>query len=145
MLTSENLREFVKKYQTNERNVVREYLQHLFLSALYKIKGSEKLLFKGGTAFRILFQSPRFSEDLDFTGSGVSPREIDSLFLETLAEMEKMNLQVSIQEAKRTSGGYWGLIDYEVFNLAATMKFEVSLRAGQKKGGEVIAIPKCID
>ncbi len=71
MLSLKNLNEFIKKLQTIPKNVVREYIQHLFLSCLYKIKGSEKLLFKGGTALRIIFGSPRFSEDLDFTGQNI--------------------------------------------------------------------------
>ncbi len=32
-------------------NIVREYVQHLFLTELYQLPESEKLLFKGGTAF----------------------------------------------------------------------------------------------
>ena len=71
MLSRENLKEFTDKYQTIEKNVAREYVQHLFLSLLYKIPSSEKLLFKGGTAMRIIYQSPRFSEDLDFTGQNI--------------------------------------------------------------------------
>lgn len=144
MLTTDTLQEFVKKYQTQERNVVREYIQHLFLAALYKIDGSEKLLFKGGTALRLIYQSPRFSEDLDFTGVGIfAARSIEPLFLETLAELERMGLKVSTQEAKKTTGGYLGVIRYEAFGFSENMKFEISLRQGrpgQKIKGEVIQI-----
>lgn len=129
MLREENLREFTKRFQTNEINVVREYVQHLFLSALYKIKGSENLLFKGGTALRIIYQSPRFSEDLDFTGQNIySHQMIDTLFLESLVELEKTGLDIAYKEAKPTTGGYLGLIHYELFNFKEDMKFEVSLR-----------------
>lgn len=68
MLSKENLEKFTKQKQTSVQNVVREYCQHLFLSFLYQNPGSEKLLFKGGTALRIVLKSPRFSEDLNFTG-----------------------------------------------------------------------------
>ncbi|MBN1444929.1 MAG: nucleotidyl transferase AbiEii/AbiGii toxin family protein [Candidatus Omnitrophica bacterium] len=60
------------QYKTTEINIAREYVQHLFLSSLYREKSSEKVLFKGGTALRIVFQSPRFSEDLDFSGFGIN-------------------------------------------------------------------------
>lgn len=141
MLTLENLQEFIDKFQTNERNVVREYVQHLFLAGLYKAKGAEKLLFKGGTALRFVFRSPRFSEDLDFTGQNIyQHREIDDLFLEALSEVEKIGINISYKEAKPTTGGYLGLIHYEMFDLAEDMKFEVSLRKGKKVEGELTSI-----
>ena len=49
----------------------------IFLSYLYQEPGSEKLLFKGGTALRIVFKSPRFSEDLDFSGFNFKHAEIE--------------------------------------------------------------------
>lgn len=138
MLTPENIQEFTKKYQTNERNVVREYIQHLFLSELYKMDGAEKLLFKGGTALRLIFQSPRFSEDLDFTGQNIfHHKEIDSFFLGVLSQLEKIGMKVSYEEAKKTTGGYLGLIQYEAFNLKDEIRFEVSLRHMRKVSNEV--------
>ncbi|MBI5399018.1 nucleotidyl transferase AbiEii/AbiGii toxin family protein [Candidatus Saganbacteria bacterium] len=141
MLTEENLQEYINKFQTNKNNIVREYIQHLFLANLYKGRTSEKLLFKGGTALRIIFQSPRFSEDLDFTGQNIfTHQEIDGMFIDALAEMEKVGINVSYKEAKPTTGGYLGLIHYEAFNIAADMKFEVSLRKGKKVSGELISV-----
>ena len=83
MLSRDNLEKFTKLQQTSVQNVVREYCQHLFLSFLYQNSGSEKLLFKGGTALRIILKSPRFSEDLDFTGVNVTHREIEEVFTGT--------------------------------------------------------------
>lgn len=141
MLTLENIREFIDKFQTSERNVVREYIQHLFLAGLYKCAGAEKLLFKGGTALRFIFQSPRFSEDLDFTGQNIYySKEIDDLFLSALSELEKIGINIFYKEAKPTTGGYLGLIHYEMFGHAEDMKFEVSLRKGKKVSGELVSI-----
>ena len=72
MIELKTLKQFSNRNQTTLDNVVREYFQHLFLSFLYQEKKSECLLFKGGTALRLIWQSPRFSEDLDFTGSNIS-------------------------------------------------------------------------
>jgi len=124
MLTQENIKEFINKFQTNERNVVREYVQHLFLANLYRFRDAEKLLFKGGTALRFIFSSPRFSEDLDFTGQGISRHEeVDSIFLDTVAEIEKAGINISYNEAKPTTGGYLGIIHYELFDL--TRRYEI--------------------
>ncbi len=67
MISRDQLNELVKKYHTNETTVAREYLQHLFLSVLYQIPNSNWVIFKGGTALHLIYNAPRFSEDLDFT------------------------------------------------------------------------------
>lgn len=58
----------LKKVHGDRRlNILREYLQVMALSILYKIKGSEHLRFGGGTCLRICHNLPRYSEDLDFS------------------------------------------------------------------------------
>ncbi|MFH0797741.1 MAG: hypothetical protein V2A65_11960 [Candidatus Omnitrophota bacterium] len=67
MLDREVIKKLASQYQTIEINVAREYVQHLFLSIFYQEPDSEKVLFKSGTALRIVFQSPRFSDTNLFT------------------------------------------------------------------------------
>ena len=129
MLSRENLEKFTKLQQTSTQNVVREYCQHLFLSYLYQNPGSEKLLFKGGTALRIILKSPRFSEDLDFTGTGITYREIEELFTNTLANIEKTGLEVDVTEAKQTTGGYLGIASFEAYDIKINVQIEVSHRS----------------
>lgn len=47
--------------------VVREYWEVVLLSRLLESPESRGLMFKGGTALRLAYGSPRFSEDLDFS------------------------------------------------------------------------------
>jgi predicted nucleotidyltransferase component of viral defense system len=47
--------------------VVREYWELLILKGLYESPQGRYLIFKGGTALRLAYGSPRFSEDLDFS------------------------------------------------------------------------------
>lgn len=141
MLNLENLEQFIKKYQTRPRNIVREYIQNLFLENLYKIDGAEKLLFKGGTALRLAYLSPRFSEDVDFTGQGIHHHtEIDDLFIESLSRVAKAGIDIYFKEAKPTTGGYLGLIHYDLYGESEDMKFEVSLRKGTFMKGEMVTI-----
>jgi len=141
MLSKESLKEFTKKNQTIEKNIVREYIQHIFLSFLYKIPFSEKLLFKGGTAMRVIYGSPRFSEDLDFTGQNIFQyRIIDDIFIEVMSEIEKIGIDISLKEAKPTTGGYLGIIHYNLYDFSEDMKFEVSLRRGKKLKKEITTI-----
>ena len=141
MLSLENLKEFTNKNQTRLENIIREYIQHLFLSSLYKIKGSEKLLFKGGTALKIIYGSPRFSEDLDFDGQNIYQcKLIDDLFIETISEVEKSGIDIGLKEAKPTTGGYLGIISYRLYDISKEMKFEISLRRGKKSDYEIATI-----
>lgn len=49
-----------------QRAIVREYLQMRILHSLQSVGAMIPLAFHGGTALRILYQLPRYSEDLDF-------------------------------------------------------------------------------
>lgn len=141
MLSQSSLKEFTKKFQTVEKNIVREYVQHLFLSSLYKLPKAEKLLFKGGTALRFIYGSPRFSEDLDFTGKNIYGHQmIDTLFINALSELEQQGMKVDFKEAKATTGGYLGIIHYQVYDFIGDMKFEISLRKSKKLNREITII-----
>jgi len=141
MLDSEYLKKLALKFQTRQENIVREYLQHLFLSFLYKLKGSENLFFKGGSALRILYQSPRFSEDLDFSAKNfLFRRKIESIFLEILSQIEKENIKIDLRESKFTSGGYLGILSYNFLDFKGEIFFEVSLRKREKPKGEAQTI-----
>jgi len=51
--------------QIDQSTILREYFQIIFLKYFYQ--HSHQAYFKGGTAIRLLFNSFRYSEDLDFT------------------------------------------------------------------------------
>ncbi len=126
MLTRANLEQFTKQAQTKLENVVREYCQHLFLSYLYQQPRSEKLLFKGGTALRIIFHSPRYSEDLDFTGVSITQRGVEEIFTNTLVDIENTGIRVELEEGKPTTGGYLGIIEFDIYDKKIEIFFEVS-------------------
>ncbi|MEK7504545.1 MAG: hypothetical protein AAB550_03535, partial [Patescibacteria group bacterium] len=63
MLTRDRLLLIQNKFQTTSLNVLREYAQHLFLASLYRTKQAPLILFKGGTAYRIAYKSPRFTKE----------------------------------------------------------------------------------
>ncbi len=135
MIDAQQLRELADRYQTPADNVVREYFQHLFLSHLYRQKDADHMLFKGGTALRMVWRSARFSEDLDFTGTNGNIRAIESVLEKTLAGVEEEGIHVRIEEAKKTSGGYFSILQFEGEGNRGEIQLEVSLRApGKAKG-----------
>ncbi len=128
MLTKETLTRLTNLKQTTQENILREYSQHLFLSALYQQKGSEKLLFKGGTALRIIFQSPRFSEDLDFTAINLNKKKIEDILTDTLILIQHSSIEVELIEGKLTSGGYLAFISFSLLARKIEIKLEIFLR-----------------
>ena len=67
MITKDQIHSFAKERRINETIIFREYLQLLFLNELYSKRESRTIFFKGGTVLHLIYKSPRFSEDLDFT------------------------------------------------------------------------------
>lgn len=130
MIRPEWIDEWARKNRTTRDNAAREYCQHLFLSRFYQCKGAEKVLFKGGTSLRILWQSPRFSEDLDFTGMSVTQAEIEDAIEAVIVEISREGLTVDIEESKKTSGGYLGKLRFQLPTGPVPIKLEVS---GRKK------------
>lgn len=68
----ENLRAF-------KESILKEYLQYKILNSIFNSEYANKLAFLGGTALRIVYNSTRFSEDLDFDNFGLSESEFISL------------------------------------------------------------------
>ena len=135
MLNIKNLEKFTDQAQTSIQNVVREYCQHLFLSYLYKKQGAEKLLFKGGTALRIIFHNPRYSEGLDFTGINITQKEAEDLFTDTLVDVENTGIHIELEEGKATTGGYSGIAIFYAYGRKTRVQIEVSLRRSKKVKG----------
>ncbi len=134
MMDAKTIRELANRCQTTMDNIVREYFQHLFLFHLYRQKAADHWLFKGGTALRIVWRSPRFSEDLDFTGIGIPTTRIESVLEKTLVDIEKEGIDIKIDEAKKTSGGYFSILQLEGEGSRGEIQLEVSTRAGRAKG-----------
>lgn len=141
MIGRDIIKKLATEFHTTEHpNIVREYFQHLFLSELYKLPGSEKLLFKGGTALRIIYGSPRFSEDLDFSVFGITQRSltemIENLFTGALVEIEKIGIHVELgRKPGPTSGGYYGEASFTIQDFPpVSVSINVQLKEGEIKG-----------
>jgi len=65
-----------------------EYLQYELLDSLFKDAAAAELSFIGGTAIRILHDSPRFSEDLDFDNFGLTFTQFEGLLKTACRDME---------------------------------------------------------
>ncbi|MCS6956729.1 MAG: nucleotidyl transferase AbiEii/AbiGii toxin family protein [Patescibacteria group bacterium] len=95
MIAREKAKQLAKFYQIDEFTIKREYLQLVFLSYLYQLKESSKIFFKGGTAIRLLLDSSRFSEDLDFSTT-YSKKEIKKIIKKIERSMKNELADVKI-------------------------------------------------
>lgn len=130
MIAPEAIQRLATQHQTTALNVAREYCQHLFLSTFYQRPEAGRVLFKGGTALRIIYGSPRFSEDLDFSGCRIRKPAIEELITETLSAVERVGIVVDIEEAKATSGGYLAILHHQWGEYRVEIRLEISLRGG---------------
>ncbi len=147
MIAVQELEKLARQHQTSlSPNIVREYFQHVFLETLYQLPEAERMLFKGGTALRIIYGSPRFSEDLDFSLLGVSTAKtkpfVEGLFIKVLAEMERVGIDVEIgAKSDVTSGGYFGAATFKMPEFQPVgVEINVSTRHGKNQRGEVDSI-----
>lgn len=140
MISESLIEDLTRKYQTLEINVVREYCQHLFLAYFYQKKKSDRILFKGGTAIRFIYNSPRFSEDLDFTAYDISLPQIETIFIDSVDDIARTGVDIELQEAKITSGGYLAIARFRFFDFEEAIKVEVSMRNKGKIASEIISI-----
>jgi len=147
MITQDAIKKLAIQYRTSEfPNIVREYFQHLFLSQLYRLEKADNLLFKGGTALRIIYGSPRFSEDLDFSIFRVEQynrkKFIEDLFAAVLMEIEKAGIKVELgPKPGATAEGYYGDATFRIYDYEPiSVSINISARNGRDIKGEIDSV-----
>jgi len=86
------LNRLVSELQISRDQILREEAEMYLLDQLGRNRISSKAIFYGGTALRLAYDSPRFSEDIDFLMiDSISLREFKS-FLDTLLKKNNWKL-----------------------------------------------------
>lgn len=116
-----------KELQININNIVREYWEMFVLNELYASPLANVLIFKGGTALRLIYKSPRFSEDLDFS---LLKKADFSKFKKVMGKIIVSQSELSLKEIYSKKYTYFALIKFKQDYLAQTLpiKVEVSKR-----------------
>ncbi len=97
-----SINEIAKFYPENmhtyKRQLLREYLQYKILEIIFNSKFSKRIVFMGGTAIRIVHNSQRFSEDIDFDSRDLSPDEFKELagIIRTELTLEGFSVEMKI-------------------------------------------------
>ena len=88
------------------------------------------MLFKGGTALRIVYSSPRFSEDLDFTVLGPRRLDVRGMLEDVFSDMEAEGFDIKTDN-QTTSGGWLALAQTRVHDWPIRIELNLSARHGK--------------
>jgi len=103
VLTLEQIGEYFPEQvvRRNQRGILVEYLQYELIDSLFKLKEAPFLSFIGGTAIRMLQQSPRFSEDLDFDNFGLTFGQFEEALQKACRDMKAKGFLVEYRTVER--------------------------------------------
>lgn len=118
-----------KKLKISVDYVVREEYEMLLLKEIFESEFGSNLIFKGGTALRLVYGSPRFSEDLDFEAK----EDFDGKkFLSFLKEVTRYPGIIAV-ETRQKFYTVFGLVKVrdEILPRPFSIKVEISKRKGK--------------
>ena len=103
MLTRQQLQRIAQRRAIGLHALERDYVQYLVLSILYT--RSQFFVFKGGTALRVVYHSPGYSEDLDFNTT-VDLDETKQYLHEVLVGLGRYGIVAAIRNEYESSSNY---------------------------------------
>jgi predicted nucleotidyltransferase component of viral defense system len=110
MLTRSQIQRLAQRQGIGVQAQERDYVQHLLLFVLYS--HSQELIFKGGTALRIVYKGNRYSEDLDFNGN-IVVEKIKTLWQQIIIELAAYGMQAEIRNEWQSEFGYSFDVSYQ--------------------------------
>lgn len=125
-----NLEVLAKNLKIAPEHILREYYEMVLLQAFSETNLTKSVIFYGGTALRLAYAGPRFSEDLDF----LMVKKFGARKLKTLLQKVcKTYPSLSLMEVKEKRNTLFALIkiQHPVLKHACHIKVEIS----KKKNG----------
>jgi predicted nucleotidyltransferase component of viral defense system len=126
--------QFSKELKININQIAREYWEMLILKELAESSLGEKLIFIGGTALRLVYNSPRFSDDLDFYLKKKISFDDFKKIIKDIAK--KYNLEISDLQNKKFTFLAEFKIKEDFLTLPFSLKIEIRKKI-LKKGFEL--------
>lgn len=103
MLTRDQIRRLAQRHGIGMQAQERDYIQHLLLWLLYT--RTQDLVFKGGTALRLVYVGNRYSEDLDFNGPD-DVAVLKTLWESIIARLADFGIVAEMRNAWASDVGY---------------------------------------
>ncbi|MBI4097337.1 MAG: nucleotidyl transferase AbiEii/AbiGii toxin family protein [Candidatus Levybacteria bacterium] len=120
-------RELSQKLQISVDYIAREEYEILILKEVFESEFGVGFVFKGGTALRLAYNSPRFSQDIDFTQIQEFDKEKFMTFLRGLANKYPAIKSIETNEKFYTIFGL-AKIKEDYLKRAFSIKIEISKR-----------------
>lgn len=118
-----------KDLQISSVRIIQEAYEVIILKGLSESKIGRFLVFKGGTALRLVFGSPRFSEDLDFSITQKFPEDDFKDVVRGIADQEP-NLELVEALEKRWTLFALFRVQEDFLTQSCSIKVEISTRKG---------------
>lgn len=132
MLNQYLIEKIAKNLKIAPLNIIREYLELEVLYYLSQFKLSENLIFYGGTALRLAYNSFRFSEDLDFLFvKYLKSNKID--LKNALQLVVQENQGVAIEEIKEKRQTLFALL--HIRNKSLKHPIRIKIEMSKRKNG----------
>lgn len=103
MIDSITLKYLSDQKQIDQFTLLREILQILFLNEMFSIPETKDVFFKGGTCLKLIYQSNRFSADLDFT-TKLEKASLDAVVNQSIKKIQKVFPKLSVKDEKSLVG-----------------------------------------
>jgi predicted nucleotidyltransferase component of viral defense system len=149
MLTPEQIQEIAKRHRIGSHPQERDYIQNIFLYLLYT--KCEDFVFKGGTALKVIYKSPRYSEDLDFN-SDLPIKPAEEILKSVASEMNLFGIETEIRDLKgKPHQGFGFRLSYKgpLYDgrpqTKSSVRVDVSLRGEKLSAERVLVHPEYPD
>ncbi len=102
MLSLQEIKPYYPEHiQSYDRFIIREYLQYKILEIIFETPYESKLSFLGGTCLRIVHNSNRFSEDMDFDNFNLSMNDFNAITEIVKQELERLGYDVEMRNVHK--------------------------------------------
>ena len=117
-----------KKLKIPTSQIVRKEYEFVILKELFSGKLRDKIVFKGGTALRLAYGSPRFSDDLDF--SSIKNIKTED-FLKTAVDITKINPNITLGETVKKINTLFAL--FKISDPSVSTNFSIKVEISTRK------------
>ena len=124
---------FSKEFRIDIAQVVREFWETVILKELFDSREGRFLIFKGGTTLRLVYGSPRFSEDLDFS---LAKDALKGKFKPLIKKIVSSYTELSITDMEEKYYTYLGEIKVREGYLTFPFRIKIEISKRQEKGYE---------
>ncbi len=119
-----------KKLASDTVNVVREYWEVMLLKGLFESPFGKDIIFKGGTSLRLVYGSPRFSEDLDFS---VARDSLKNKFCPLVEKIIKPFPELAITDCAEKYYTYLAEIKVSISYLSMPFRVKIEISKRRQK------------